>query len=248
MALQALANVSHGPDGLARLETGEEAGVVLEDLVAGDEDRAHRQAGIVDARGRAATFTGQECIEWAGGRTGEGYCCQGNVLSGPEVIESTASAFERTQGELAVRLLAALDAGQEAGGDRRGRESGGLLVVREGGGYGGGGDRAVDLRVDDHTDPVTELGRLFQLHQFYFPRPESLRFIPIDDALAGEIRTLLERVDFPAPPGRGYDSELKATLFTFVGMENLEERWSDEPRIERAVLDHLRRKASERAG
>jgi uncharacterized Ntn-hydrolase superfamily protein len=245
MATQALANVSYGEAGLARLAEGAEAAAVLAELTGGDQDRDHRQVGLVDSRGRSASFTGRECIEWAGGRTGQGFCCQGNVLSRPEVIDAAASTFEAARGQLAARLLEALAAGEDAGGDRRGRQSAGLLVVREGGGYGGGGDRAVDLRVDDHGDPVAELRRLFDVHQFYFPRPEALRFVNIDEGLADEIRTLLQRVGYPAPAGRGYDAGLKEVLFTFVGMENLEERWSDDPRIERAVLDYLRQQAGE---
>ncbi|MDQ3941347.1 MAG: DUF1028 domain-containing protein, partial [Actinomycetota bacterium] len=181
------------------------------------------------------------CFDWAGGRTGAGYCCQGNILAGPEVVDRMCDVFESAAGELAVRLLAALHAGDAAGGDRRGRQSAALLVVREGGGYGGGTDVAVDLRVDDHATPVAELARLFDIHRLLFPRPEDLDFIPVDAALADELRGLLEALGFrPGPPGAGYDAALRGALFEYVGTENLEERWSEEPQVEAGVLAYLR--------
>ena len=232
VATQALANLAYGPDGLVLLRSGKGADAVVAELTGADEEREHRQLGVVDGKGGSATYTGAECYDWAGGRTGDGYTCQGNILTGPNVVDAMCEAFENATGELAVKLLAALHAGDRAGGDKRGRQSASVMVVREGGGYGGTIDRAVDLRVDDHPDPVPELKRLFDLNRLYFPRPEDLEFIPLDDALKGEISTTLD--------GAGYPGELKEALFAYVGTENLEERWSDDDVIEKGILEHLR--------
>jgi uncharacterized Ntn-hydrolase superfamily protein len=239
VATQALANLAYGPQGLERLGRGEGAQSVVDALTGADEERDQRQLGIVDAAGGASTYTGVHCFEWAGGVTGPGFCCQGNILVGPAVVDEMKAAFENAQGELAVRLLTALRAGDAAGGDRRGRQSAALLIVRKGGGYGGGSDRAVDLRVDDNADPTTELERLFDLHRLYFPRPEDLEFIPVDESLAAELRSLLGKLDFSPGTGPGYDDDLRAALFAYSGIENLEERWSDDTVIEKRVLEHL---------
>jgi uncharacterized Ntn-hydrolase superfamily protein len=240
IATQALANLSYGPDGLRRLAAGDDARSVVADLTGHDPDAQHRQLGVVDARGGTETFTGTQCFDWAGGVVGDGFCCQGNILAGPEVVARMKGAFEAAQGELAERLLAALHAGDDAGGDRRGRQSAALYIAREGGGYGGAIDRAVDLRVDDHLDPTTELTRLFSLHRLYFPRPEDLEFLDVDQSLGAELRELLEQLGYEPGSGLGYDDELRSALFAYSGTENFEERWSDEPKIERAVLDYLR--------
>ena len=234
VATQALANVSYGPDGLHMLRAGGSAEAVVDRLTEADEGRDHRQLGVVDAAGTAATFTGDSCFDWAGGVVGDGYCCQGNILAGPAVVEEMSRAFTAGSGELARRLLDALEAGEAAGGDRRGRQSAALLVVREGGGYDGRNDIAVDLRVDDHPDPIPELRRLFELHRWLVPRPEDLEFVPVDDAIAGELRSLLG-----LPPG-GYDEAARDALREYVGTENLEERWSEEDLVERGILEHLR--------
>jgi uncharacterized Ntn-hydrolase superfamily protein len=240
VATQALANLAYGPDGLDLLGSGRDAASVVQTLTGADDEREHRQLGVVDASGRAQTYTGSECFDWAGGHAGDGYCCQGNILTGPDVVAAMTSAFEGVTGELASRLLAALRAGDEAGGDRRGRQSASLLVVREGGGYGGGIDKAVDIRVDDHTAPVGELERLFDLHRLYFPRPEDLDFVDVDDALADELRATLQRLGYRPGAGPGYDDQLRASLYAYAGTENLEERWTDESKVERLVLEHLR--------
>lgn len=244
VATQALANPRYGPDGLDLLAAGTKAQAVVDTLIGADEQRQHRQVGVVDAGGRAATYTGPECLDWAGGTSGEGYCCQGNILTGPEVISQMAASFEAAAGDLATRLLEALAAGDRAGGDRRGRQSAALLVVREGGGYLGGSDVAVDLRVDDHPDPVGELRRLFDLHRLLFPRPEELDFVEVDDELADELRAKLARLGYRPGEGPGYDRPLREALFAFAGTENLEERWKEGPVIERWVLRHLRDMAS----
>jgi uncharacterized Ntn-hydrolase superfamily protein len=240
VATQALANLSYGPHGLSLLSEGRSAEDVAAILTGEDDERDHRQLGIVDAQGRAASYTGPECLDWAGGRTGEGYCCQGNILTGPDVVDAMAAAFEKTEGELAVRLLAALRAGDEKGGDKRGRQSAALLIVRRDGGYGGGIDKAVDLRVEDHPAPVDELTRLYDLHNVYFPRKEDLEFIPFDEGVAGAVASALKGLGFDAGDGMAYDDDLRAALFAYVGTANLEERWSEDPVIERGILEHLK--------
>lgn len=240
IATQAFANLSYGPDGLDKLRAGMAAEDVVRELTAADDGRETRQLGVVDAQGRAAGFTGAECFDWAGNSGAENLTCQGNILVGPEVVADMKRAFEGANGELARRLLAALHAGDQAGGDRRGRQAASVLVVRKGGGYGGESDVAVDLRVDDHPTPVPELARLMDLHRLYFPRPEELDFVPIDDALARELRSLLIRAGYKVETVEGYEPSVKDALFAYVGTENLEERWSDEARIERKVLEYLR--------
>ena len=240
VATQAYANLSYGPRGLEALGRGESADEVVRRLTEDDAEREQRQLGIVDAQARAATFTGSECFSWAGGVRGEGFCCQGNILTGPEVVDRMAETFSATSGDLASRLLAALRAGDEAGGDKRGRQGAALLIVREGGGYGGGTDKALDLRADDHPRPVEELDRLLDLHRLYFPRPSDLRFIDIDDELATGLRRLLSTAGYdPGTEAGPYDQGLRDALYAYIGTENLEERWVDEAKIEASVLDHL---------
>jgi uncharacterized Ntn-hydrolase superfamily protein len=240
VATQALANVAYGPEGLTLLDSSMPAGGVIDALTTADESREHRQVGVVDCRGHAATFTGSECLDWAGGRTGPGYTCQGNILPGPEVLDAMVEAFESSESDLSTKLLDALLAGDRAGGDSRGRQSAGILVVREGGGYLGDSDVAVDLRVDDHTDPVPELQRLFAIHRRLFPSASELVFVDIDEVIVAEIRTALTGLGFDAGRGVVYDDTLKKALLDFVGTENLEARWTDEPAIEQSVLVMLR--------
>lgn len=201
VATQSFANVTYGPEGLAALAGGSSATAALDRLVAADALRSQRQAGVVDAHGGAATHTGAECFAWAGGRTGSGFAAQGNILAGASVVDGLADTFlagGRPFPELLVACLAAADA---EGGDRRGRESAALLIVREGGGYGGGNDRWIDLRVDHHDDPIGELGRLLEFHHLYLDRPAVEDLTPLDETLAAEVRAALERVG-AAPGGR----------------------------------------------
>ena len=193
IATQAAANVSYKFLGLAHLDDGATAQVALDRLIEDDAGRADRQVGIVDSDGNAASSTGQDCFEWAGGLTGQtedaaGYAIQGNILTGPEVIQAMEAAFRAGVDQpFAQRLLAALDAGDRAGGDRRGRQSAALLVVRDGAGYGGYDDTAVDLRVDDHPDPVAELVRLLDLNELYLTASQPHEQVPVDPALASEL-------------------------------------------------------------
>ncbi|MCS3920709.1 DUF1028 domain-containing protein [Fervidibacter sacchari] len=163
IATQSFANTTFGPKGLELLRKGLTPSQVLKQLLASDKDREFRQVGIVDAKGRAAAFTGKKCLPWAGHIVGKGFAVQGNILAGEQVVKAMAKAFRETQGELAERLMAALEAGEQAGGDARGKQSAAILVVRKGAGYGGFDDRYIDLRVDDHPEPVKELRRILNI-------------------------------------------------------------------------------------
>jgi uncharacterized Ntn-hydrolase superfamily protein len=204
IATQSYANVAYGPDGLALLIGGASARETLDRLVAADALRDQRQAGVVDAHGRGATHTGRHCFAWAGGRTGPGYAAQGNILAGPGVVDGLADTFVAGGRPFPELLVACLVAADAAGGDRRGREGAALYVAREGAGYGGGNDRWIDLRVDDHTDPIGELGRLLELHRLYLDRPALDELVRCDEAVAGEVRTLLEAIG--AGPGSSFSA------------------------------------------
>ena len=237
-ATQAMANFTYGPRGLNMMAEGRSAQETVEGLISADEDREHRQLGVVDAEGRAATFTGSECLEWAGGVTGEHYAAQGNILVGRETVDSMAKTFEGTTGDLAGRLLAALDAGQQAGGDSRGKQSAALLVVREGGGYGGNNDRVVDLRVDDHPDPIRELIRIRGLHTLYFgeTRPEDV--VAIEGEVRGDVAASLKRLGYIEEDAD--DEALLDSLSAFIRTENFEEREQERGYLDRTVLDFLK--------
>jgi uncharacterized Ntn-hydrolase superfamily protein len=231
IATQSYANPRYGPDGLALLRDGVSAEEAVERLTSADDGRAHRQLGIVDAQGRAATYTGAECHAWAGGRTGEGYAAQGNILVSGATVDALAETFEATSGKpLARRLLDCLDAAEAAGGDRRGRQSAALLVVERDGGYANLSDSLVDLRVDEHPDPLVELRRIYRMHDALFGSTPRDQWLTVDGALRAELDDLLRRVGQP-------------DLATWAGVENLEERVDGEDAIDPVVLDRLRESA-----
>ncbi|MEE9234582.1 MAG: DUF1028 domain-containing protein [Candidatus Acidoferrales bacterium] len=244
VATQAAANLEFGPKGLEMMQLGFSAQEALDQLIENDSRRHDRQVGLVDAEGRAAAWTGSNCFAFAGHIVGQNYTVQGNILSGREVIEAMSEAFTRAPGPLAERLLAALEAGDATGGDRRGKQSAALLVVREGAGYGGANDRWIDLRVDDHSEPVAELRRLFDLHTFYFG--ESTDLVPLTPALVREIQRLLTRAGFYQGETLGvYDAETRRALEDFQGWENLEMRFRTDDKIDAVVLDYLRQQYGE---
>jgi uncharacterized Ntn-hydrolase superfamily protein len=241
IATQALANTRYGPEGLALMREGASAREALDAVLGVDRGRDDRQAGFVDARGRAASHTGTSCMAWAGGRTGPGYAVQGNILTGPGVVDAMAEAYEAAAGALAERLLLALAAGDAAGGDRRGRQSAAIAVVAPAGGYGGNDDNLVDLRVDEHAEPVGELQRLHGIHVLLTGTTPEEQKLPLSGGLGDEVRDLLARAGYPSEPGAdGLDSALRA----FVGTENLEARWWHEERLDPVVLEHLRSRAA----
>jgi uncharacterized Ntn-hydrolase superfamily protein len=228
IATQSYANPRYGPDGLELLREGFSAEEVVERLTAADGDRALRQLGVVDGQGRAATYTGDECHAWAGGRIGTGYAAQGNILVSGATVDALAGTFEATDGRpLAERLLDCLDAAEAAGGDSRGRQSAALLVVERDGGYARLSDTLVDLRVDDHTDPLVELRRIYRLHDLLFGTTPKQDWIAIDEALRAEIDDRLARVGH-------------ASLAAWAGVENLEERVEGDDAIDPVVLERLR--------
>jgi uncharacterized Ntn-hydrolase superfamily protein len=241
VATQAWANTSYGPRGLALLAEGLSADEVVERLVAADEGRDHRQLGVVDRQGRAAAWTGRQCMAWAGHRVGDGFTCQGNILAGSAVVDAMAEAFTGTRGPLAERLLAALAAGQAAGGDRRGQQSAALLVVRAEGGYGRFTDRAVDLRVEDHPRPIEELTRIYRLHQLYFGEPDPADALPVEGELARELCRLLRATgDYRGPEVDAWTPALEEAFERYHGRENFEGRILGPATIDRKVLEHLR--------
>jgi uncharacterized Ntn-hydrolase superfamily protein len=233
IATQAYANPRYGPDGLALLREGLSATEVVERLTAADEGRNHRQVGVVDRDGRAATYTGAECMEWAGGRTGKCYAAQGNILVSEATVDAIAETFESSSGALAERLLDCLDAAQAAGGDRRGQQSSALLVVERNGGYAGLSDEVVDLRVDEHPRPLEELRRIYWMHQAIFGKTPEDQWLDVDGDLGAEMSERLGRL--------GYDGELGEALFSWAGKENLEERVDGAERVDPVVLEELRR-------
>ena len=240
VATQSWANTTYGPEGLALMEAGASAHRALERLVDADELKADRQAGFVDAHGQAATFTGETCSDWAGGVTGEGFAAQGNILAGAVVIDQMALVFATTQGDLCDRLLAALIAGDQAGGDRRGRQSAALLVVREGGGYEGGNDRYIDLRVDDHPDAVTEMVRLFAV----WDDTMLVRNDPLLAASAELVADVQRRLSalgrFHGEPSGVLDQATRDGLEDFAGTYNLEGRLREDDQLSQLLVREIR--------
>lgn len=245
IATQSWANTSFGPRGLRMLKQGMTPKQVGAKLVANDKGAAQRQFGIVDAKGRAFTYTGKGCYDWAGGVIGKNFAAQGNILARAAVVDALANTFEKTPGALAERLVAALMAGQAAGGDRRGQESAALLVVRPKGGYGGYNDRYIDLRVDDQATPIDELKRLLDLHHLYLGKTNPNDVMPIDANIARELQTMMRKRGYYAGiiNGKWNDATQKA-FREFAGVENVEDRLLEGAFIDRVVLEFLRNQFS----
>lgn len=242
IATQAHANTTYGPSGLAMLADGLPPQAVVERLTAADPEAAKRQVGIVDMQGRAATFSGHECFPWCGGLTAENVAVQGNILVSEATVRALLQTFQSTGGALAWRLLAALKAGERAGGDRRGKQSAALFVVKPGGGYGGFNDRYLDLRVDDHPQPIVELERVAHLWQLYFEKPADDQLVTIDGQLADELREGLRRLGFdPARSGPWSDQDQRA-FTAFSEIENLEDRLRPDRRTDQQVLAYFRQR------
>ena len=242
VATQSYANTSFGPKGLALMASGLSAQETLDRLLAEDEGREHCQVGLVDAEGSVATFTGRECMEWAGGMTGRHYAVQGNILVSKATVSAMAEAFEQARGELADRLVTALAAGQKAGGDKRGQQSAALIVVREKGGYAGFNDRYIDLRVDDHPRPIARLRKLLDLHHLYFRRPDPESLIPIDKKVARELQRITQQSGhYTGRLSGDYDDATRKAVEKLVGVENLEERWQPDEQIDPVVLEFLQK-------
>ncbi|MCE4613558.1 MAG: DUF1028 domain-containing protein [Desulfurococcales archaeon] len=225
IATQALANISYGPRGLELLSKGYRAREVVRMLVSDDPQREERQVGIVDSRGEAAAFTGSKCYSYAGHIVGEGYAVQGNILAGPEVLEEMARAFEATRGELVDKLLAALEAGDRAGGDKRGKQSAAIIVVRERGGYGGYTDKYVDLRVDDHQEPVQELKRIFKIWELIMLTRERPEDVVSKEEVAGKVQEALKKLGFYRGEVTGkWDEETEKAFTDWALINNFENK------------------------
>ena len=232
IATQAYANPRYGSEGLVLLREGLTAEQVVDRLTSADEGRNHRQLGVVDEEGRSASFTGEECLEWAGGRTGPCYAAQGNILVSAATVDALAETFEGSSGALADRLLDCLDAAQAAGGDRRGQQSAALLVVEKDGGYAKLSDVVVELRVEDHERPIEELRRLYRLHQALFGETPREEWLTVDASLADELRDRLAKL--------GYEGDLEDAFNRWAGNVNLEERVDGIGEIDPVVLEELR--------
>ena len=238
IATQANANLDYGEIGIQLLQKGYSAQQTLDALLAMDEGREDRQVGIVDAAGNSAAFTGSLCNSWAGHITGENFSCQGNILVSKETVEALADAFRNTSGPLARRLVACLDAAQNAGGDRRGRQSAALKIVQQGASYGGYNDVKIDLRVDDHPDPIKELARLLDLHELYFG--ETLVKVPADREVTLAVQRRLTELGYYHGEITGvYDDESKRAYFDWCGVENYEERICEGDLFDEKILNIL---------
>ena len=239
IATQSYANTSYGPKGLELMATGKTAQETLDALTSEDEQKEFRQAGIVDANGNVATFTGEKCYDWAGGITGDYFAAQGNILVSEETVQAMGRTFLETSGTLAKRLLKALDAGQDAGGDSRGMQSAALLVVKEQGGYGGFNDRYIDLRVDEHPDPIKELIRIYNLQQLYFAPTKLENILEITGGVKEELILELERHGY-LKKFDGSDGKLYDALTTYIHTENFEAREQDKGKIDREILEYMK--------
>ncbi len=243
VATQALANTTYGPRGLEMMGSRLSAEETLARLTARDKQREQRQVGLVDAAGRAASYTGKSCMDWAGSLTGPGYAIQGNILTGAEVIQQMEHTFRDTKGELPERLVAALAAGGRAGGDRRGRQSAALYVVKPKGGYGGLDDRWIDLRVDDHLNPIQRLEELLELHRLYFGESPKSERVKLQGDVVKDIQTIMKGLGYYTPVDGAYDDATREAFRAFIHNENFEDRsdpdagWIDEP-----VLAYLKKK------
>ena len=248
VATQSYANTSYGPRGLHFMSNDSSAEYTLNKLLKDDEERELRQVGIVDSKGAAATFTGYKCFDWAGGVTGPGFAIQGNILVGEQVILAMQSAFVETTGSLPSRLYASLLAGDHAGGDRRGRQSAAMYVVKPEGGYGGLNDRWVDYRVDDHETPVERLGEMLDLHELYFGKSDEGDRVQLNSESLVELQKILIRLKYLEGQIDGtYSPETKKALRAFTGNENFEERCNlNEGWIDQPVLEYLLKKFGDR--
>ena len=238
VATQSFANTSFGPRGLALMGTGLSAQEALDRLLEDDSEKELRQVGLVDRKGGAANFSGSGCFAWAGGIAGKGYAIQGNILAGGKVVPAMEKTFLKTRGNLPTRLYAALLAGDRAGGDKRGRQSAAIYVVKPKGGYGGYLDRWLDYRVDDHEDPVPRLGELLEMHDLYFGKSAESERVDLKGKPLQQITDILTQEHY-LKNGKDF----RAAFNAFIGNENFEERadpeakWIDDP-----VLNYLVKK------
>jgi uncharacterized Ntn-hydrolase superfamily protein len=240
IATQAMANLDFGEIGLQLLAKGYSAHETAEALKQLDDNIEHRQFGIVDAHGRAVSFTGSQCFDFAGGYAEENLAVQGNILVSQATVDALRDTFKTTVGTLAFRLISALQAAQEAGGDRRGRQSAALYVVKEKGSYGGYNDRYIDLRVDDDPEPIEKLMELYRLHQLYFTRPTEDDLLVADYTLTLNLQTALKKLGYYTDELHGnFDVATQNAYESFCGWENFEERVVSEAKVDKSVYTYL---------
>jgi len=245
IATQSAANTTYGPKGLDLLAGGLSPAEVIEDLVEEDEESEIRQVGIIDSSGESAAFTGSECIEYAGHVSGNNFSCQGNILVSEKTVTAMAKRFEETEDKpLSERLVSALVAADQAGGDRRGKQSAGLLVVEEAGGYGGFNDRKIDLRVDDHDRPIGKLEHLLSLHQLYFGDPFEDDLVELDENVVRKIQYLMGELGYYSGQVDGnYDEETSESFLEYCRVENFEEKLRDDDLIDFRIVEFMEEQA-----
>ena len=243
IATQALANLDYGEEGLILLKKGFSPKEVINKLRQNDENDQSRQVGIVDADGNSASFTGDDCYDWAGGISGKNFTCQGNILVGEATVKAMAETFKNTKDDLATRLISALKAGHKAGGDKRGRQSAALLVVREKASYGGYNDKYIDLRVDDHETPIEKLHDLLKTFYLYFGDKKTEK-VKLTENVIIKVKKLLKDIDlFEGEVNPNYNDSFKKSLEVFYHQENFEEREQKEGFIDQDILNYLENKA-----
>jgi uncharacterized Ntn-hydrolase superfamily protein len=238
IATQSYANTSYGPRTIAGLKAGLTLESIHQSFATTDDNHAQRQYGLVDAKGNSITFTGDACHPWAGGIAKKNLAIQGNILAGPQVVEKMLETYETSTLAFPEKLLTALQAGDDAGGDKRGKQSAALLVMREQGGYGGFDDRLVDLRVDDHPTPIPELARLLKLHHLYFDKPLGENILKIQGEVAERLTNVLVKAGHLGSLQLWSETSEKA-LRDLAGIENVEERMLEPGLVDKMVLEHL---------
>ena len=239
IAVQSWSNTDYVEPAFKMIAEGVHPEEIMGALTANDELRALRQVGIVDCSGRSATFSGNECMDWAGGICGPNFAAQGNILVSRATVEALAETFKSSEGDLSERLTLALANGQKAGGDRRGMQSAALYIAKAGGGYGGYGDRYVDIRVDDHQEPINELRRILRLWRLQFFKTKPGNVAPIEGDVKRFILRILEKEGYYAGPHGDWNSNMQNAFFAFSQMENFEEREAEDGYIDREVLEYL---------
>lgn len=247
IATQSAANTTYGPEGLSMLQEGKTPEEVVEKLTDRDDESAIRQVGIVDSSGSTAAFTGEDCMDYAGHISKNNYSCQGNILVSQETVEAMSERFEETEGKpLSERLVSALEAADSAGGDRRGKQSAALLVVKEEGGYGGFNDRKIDLRVDDNPSPIEKLGELLSLHQLYFSQPEGEDLVEMDEDVVKKLQYLMNELGYYSGPLTGeYDEPTSEAFLEYCRTENFEEKLRDDDRLDFRIVEFMENQAAE---